>query len=192
MTSQVSCRTMGLVAAGYFELILPATSSPNLPLSPDRGEPVSASPSSSTGNKVTLAGMRFRDKLSKFIRPTLSMSLPPYRRVAAHHALPFYERFKFFEFSGKCYVKLIGRYGWHVKHAARESHAARRTKWPRTDSSSFAFSFYQHLSLLQRIQLYIIRTRMIVPSLYFPSLEIEYFICRDAIDTSIRLCVQVH
>jgi len=73
MTSQVSCRTMGLVAAGYFELILPVASSPN---PPDRGEPVSTS-SSSAGNKVTLAGMRFRDKLSKFIRPTtLSMSLP--------------------------------------------------------------------------------------------------------------------
>lgn len=138
---------MGLVAAGYFELILPAAPHRTPNPSPDRGEPVSTSPSSSTGNKVTLAGMRFRDKLSKFIRPTLSMSLPPYRRGASRIP-PFYERFKFFEFSGKCYVKLIGRYGWHVKHAAYESHAAQQTKWLRADSPSFAFSFYQHLSFV--------------------------------------------
>lgn len=126
MTSQVSCRTMGLVAAGYFELILPAVLSFSLPLKiPPR--PVAASlPPSSTSNKVTLASMRFRDKLSKFIRPTLSMSLPTLLPPkAAHHAPSFYERFKFFEFSGKCCVKLIERYGWHVEHAVGESHAAR-------------------------------------------------------------------
>lgn len=72
--------------------------------------------------------MRFRDKLSKFIRPTLSMSLPsPLPTKAAHHASPFYERFKFFEFSGKCCVKLIERYGWHVEHAVHESHAAKQS-----------------------------------------------------------------
>lgn len=121
MTSQVSCRTMGLVAASYFELILPAVLSFSLPLRSLLATCLRALPSSSTSNKVTLAGMRFRDKLSKFIRPTLSMSLPSHLPPkAAHHAPPFYERFKFFEFSGKCCVKLIERYGWH---AVRQSHA---------------------------------------------------------------------
>jgi hypothetical protein len=83
---------------------------------PAAGEPVPALPMSSAGNKVTLAGMRFRDKFSKFIRPSLSMP-PPHPTTAAHHASSFCERFKFFEFSAKCCVKLIVRYGWHVQHA---------------------------------------------------------------------------